>query len=303
MYSGTWNKQPCLMKVLAEKNSDCTLERLVQTWNHPCFVAPLEIVTFSSGCIVLILPRWDGSLDELAGDMPMEAFSACCSQLFPALEFLHKQGFVHVDIKPDNIVYKRHEGIWTFAFIDFGHLSRAGVKSGYSGTPIYQPRELIEAFVHDKPVTPEPWHDTFGLLASMLYLKTGRLPYGPDMGTSAYVDLVSQNQVGDTVQLCSACRSRLSGDVKFCGQCGFKIVEPVADVKDERTILLADTVVEYLTCAYSTNCKGPLAGCGPRNCRVTARKWRSQKRRNLKLEGKRYTICNACFTALSRISN
>ena len=47
----------------------------------------------------------------------------------------------------------------------------------------------------------------------MLYLKTGRLPYGPgslvqtiitfheycvDMGTSAYVDLVSQNQVGDT---------------------------------------------------------------------------------------------------------
>src|SRR5690606_12744079 len=72
-------------------------------------------------------------------------FSSAMAQILDALEYLHQQGVVHQDLKPNNILIDRHGVI---RILDFGLAHRIGrirtlsPASGLVGTPRYMAPEL-----------------------------------------------------------------------------------------------------------------------------------------------------------------
>ncbi|MEG4799727.1 bifunctional serine/threonine-protein kinase/formylglycine-generating enzyme family protein [Microcoleus sp. ARI1-B5] len=96
-------------------------------------------------------------------------------ELLPVLKFIHEQKIIHRDIKPDNIMRRRSDGV--LMLIDFGVskqlsgtvMSRLGTQIG---TPGYSPFEQMkggEAY---------PASDLFSLGATAFHLLTGVHPYG-----------------------------------------------------------------------------------------------------------------------------
>jgi formylglycine-generating enzyme required for sulfatase activity/tRNA A-37 threonylcarbamoyl transferase component Bud32 len=95
-------------------------------------------------------------------------------ELLPVLNFIHEQKIIHRDIKPDNIMRRRSDGV--LMLIDFGVskqlsgtvMSRLGTQIG---TPGYSPFEQMkggEAY---------PASDLFSLGATAFHLLTGLHPY------------------------------------------------------------------------------------------------------------------------------
>jgi formylglycine-generating enzyme required for sulfatase activity len=95
-------------------------------------------------------------------------------ELLPVLKFIHEQKIIHRDIKPDNIMRRRSDGV--LMLIDFGVskqlsgtvMSRLGTQIG---TPGYSPFEQMkggEAY---------PASDLFSLGATAFHLLTGLYPF------------------------------------------------------------------------------------------------------------------------------
>ena len=92
-----------------------------------------------------------------------------------ALEKVHKRGFVHRDISPDNIMITEDD---TAKLLDFGavkSVSSGGsatehpiVKRGYSPVELYSTTGLIG-----------PWTDVYALAATIVFLTTGTAPEEP----------------------------------------------------------------------------------------------------------------------------
>ena len=59
------------------------------------------------------------------------------------LRDLHAEGYVHRDVKPENIMFLPRENAWTV--IDFGCTARAGVAAPLSYTLVYSPPEVAAA--------------------------------------------------------------------------------------------------------------------------------------------------------------
>ena len=67
-------------------------------------------------------------------------------QICRGVEFIHKEGFIHLDIKPFNIVFYARNSDYDLRIIDFG-LARAllgcqGIKVGMCGTIEYMSPEV-----------------------------------------------------------------------------------------------------------------------------------------------------------------
>ena len=65
-----------------------------------------------------------------------------------ALCFMHEQGFIHRDVKPENIVFANGY----YKLIDFGLTRRGGAKTmltGYTITRIFRPPEMLRAGMED----------------------------------------------------------------------------------------------------------------------------------------------------------
>lgn len=94
-------------------------------------------------------------------------------QILPVLQFVHDNGAIHRDIKPDNIVRDRASG--KLFLIDFGAVKQAaaGVSAQSSivfGTQGYAPPEQVSG----EPVYPST--DLYALGVTCLYLLTGKKP-------------------------------------------------------------------------------------------------------------------------------
>jgi serine/threonine protein kinase len=94
-------------------------------------------------------------------------------QIGAALEIVHKNGLLHRDIKPDNIILR--QGTQEVVLIDFGIAREfnSGVKQTHTGL-VSEGYAPIEQYLTQAPRTPAT--DVYGLAATLYALLTGQVP-------------------------------------------------------------------------------------------------------------------------------
>ncbi len=101
-------------------------------------------------------------------------------QALEGLAFAHKQGFVHRDLKPQNILLSGAEPQWVAKIADLGlakSFINAGLSGmtmtggGFSGSLLFMPREQVVDFKYVKPVS-----DVWSMGASFYNMLTGDFP-------------------------------------------------------------------------------------------------------------------------------
>ena len=124
-----------------------------------------------------------GGLEGLAkakgGKLPVGEAVPLMIQALRGLEFMHKQGFVHRDLKPQNILLRGSGGRLTAKISDFG-LSKSFQSSGLSGftatgtaagTPQFMPPEQLSNFKYVKPPS-----DVWSMAATLYNMLSGGYP-------------------------------------------------------------------------------------------------------------------------------
>lgn len=154
--------------------------RLLQTLQHPRVLGCLGVGR-DGPWTFLVLPWIDGApLSAHVASGPLERRLAldCGFQVLEALEYLHRKGVVHQDVKPDNLLLDRR-GACTLC--DFGLafslmdalVDRVGGVRRVAGTSSYRAPEQSDP---DAPVGPPA--DLYGFGVTLHRLLTGRLPEG-----------------------------------------------------------------------------------------------------------------------------
>ena len=146
---------------------------------HPNIVTVFDVVESPQGDFISMEYLDDGSLsDRLAVGLSVQQSLAVLAQLGAALEAAHGRGFVHRDIKPDNVLFRdSHTPVLT----DFGiarminpdsqRMTQAGLAVG---TPSYMSPEQISGDPIDGRA------DQYSLGAMFFQMLTGELPYKAD---------------------------------------------------------------------------------------------------------------------------
>ncbi|BAZ39856.1 serine/threonine protein kinase [Calothrix sp. NIES-4101] len=115
-----------------------------------------------------------GEAYVMAG-MPLNEATAIhyVRQIGAALEVVHKNGLLHRDIKPDNIILR--QGTQEVVLIDFGIAREfnSGVRQTHTGM-VSEGFSPIEQYLSQAPRTPAT--DVYGLAATLYTLLTGQLP-------------------------------------------------------------------------------------------------------------------------------
>jgi len=156
--------------------------RLQARLTHPCIVRVTDVVVLLGG-LGLIMDRIDGpSLRALLdrGRLPLAQAVALGAAMLAGVAHAHSQGFIHRDLKPDNILMEpTGDGGWQPRITDFG-LAKARTPDGPTrtrtgvgmGTPGYMPPEQYRDVAGVGPAA-----DVFALGCIFYELLTGRRPY------------------------------------------------------------------------------------------------------------------------------
>jgi len=146
--------------------------RMVAALDHPNIVKVLRYFE-ANGTAYFLMPYYQGHalhhLLDSAGSFDREAARALMLPLMDALEYIHKQGVVHQDIKPANI-YMTDNG--DPILLDFGVAAAdSAVATDKLGSAGYAAPEQSAA-----KGSIGPWTDIYGLAATLYRCVTGRIP-------------------------------------------------------------------------------------------------------------------------------
>ena len=144
--------------------------------SHPNIVA-VHDVELSPGVARIIMEYVEGStLVDIAEDLTDDSLASVVKQIGAGLEYAHRNGVLHLDIKPANILVSI-EGHVKIA--DFGLAALSG-SAGYSaaqgGTVGYMPLEQMEG----EPASEAT--DQWAFAAVIYELSTGEFPYEDELG-------------------------------------------------------------------------------------------------------------------------
>lgn len=107
------------------------------------------------------------------GHIPEETLVALLAPLLDGLTVVHRSGYLHRDIKPDNIYVRDEDG--SLVLLDFGAARQTATERAESGaivTPGYGP---IEEYASGSG-RQGPWTDIYSLGATLYWLITGKKP-------------------------------------------------------------------------------------------------------------------------------
>lgn len=114
--------------------------------------------------LFLVMEHIDGSSAERHPPETFEDLAWICEQVAGGLHSMHQQGYVHADMKPNNIIVDEKNNA---KIIDLGQSCRSGtVKERIQGTPDY----IAPEQVHRRAITPKT--DVYNLGATMYWMLT-----------------------------------------------------------------------------------------------------------------------------------
>lgn len=169
-----WADEPTAIKLLQREARACLAVR------HPHLVPLRDAhVTRPPYFLAMDLLPGESLRRRLRRDYRLEAPTALwvARQVAEALAALHQAGFLHGDVKPDNV---RLAGEGTAILLDLGFAHRPGenaalFEQGYVlGTVNYLAPELCGEEPADGPAA-----DVFGMGVTLFEMLTGQLPYPP----------------------------------------------------------------------------------------------------------------------------
>ena len=150
---------------------------------HPSIVRVLELPAGRQSCLYTVMPLYEGELLErrlarLPG-LTLEEGRTIAVRLARAAAALHRDGIIHRDIKPDNIIL---ETSGSLKLLDLGAVRLPGLEDEASvdipGTPAYVAPEMF-AGEHGNPAT-----DLYAIGVTVFRALTREYPYGNGDATS-----------------------------------------------------------------------------------------------------------------------
>jgi tetratricopeptide (TPR) repeat protein len=128
-----------------------------------------------------IAMRWvDGpTLLALRGETSLEQQLRLIAQAAEGLHAAHREGLIHRDVKPSNLLVERTpDGDWKPWIADFGiAVWSAGGPAELAGTPAYLAPELLGDGAGAGAITADRRSDVYGLGVTLYELLTGALPF------------------------------------------------------------------------------------------------------------------------------
>ncbi len=153
---------------------------VTRSLRHPNIVALLDLGRQQERFYFALEYCDGGSAETLrrisGGVLPLATVIRIASDALEGLSFAHESGFVHRDLKPDNVLLA---GDGTARLADFG-LAKNFQQSGLSGmtttgvvagTLFFMPREQLTSYRQVRPVS-----DVWSLAATLYHLLTGEYP-------------------------------------------------------------------------------------------------------------------------------
>jgi serine/threonine protein kinase len=154
--------------------------RTIARLQHP-HILPLYDYGVEDDILYLVMAYIDGgSLSQRIdkGRVPLNEIERLLRQIAPALDYAHRQGVIHRDIKPDNILLDREGNV---LLADFGIVkltegdSRLTATGGLVGTPAYMAPEQGTGDTH---ITGSA--DLYSLGVVVYEMMTGQQPFTAD---------------------------------------------------------------------------------------------------------------------------
>ncbi len=155
--------------------------------NHPNIVTVFDF-DMDSDEAFLVMEYVDGRsladlLDDVGGSLTLDEAAAIFADVSSAIVFAHENGVLHLDIKPENVLFTR-SGRAKVADFGIAELSTlAGHGSAFGGTPGYMPIEQLEG----SPVSERT--DEWALAALTYEIVTGDNPFADATTEGAIVRL------------------------------------------------------------------------------------------------------------------
>lgn len=163
--------------------------RLAAKLTHP-HIVPIHAVEESGAFVFYVMAYVEGETladrVERRGPLPATDAARVLREVAWALAFAHAQGFVHRDIKPDNILLESSTG--RALVTDFGIAAAMGdvLEDRIVGTPEFMSPEQVLGQALDAR------SDLYALGASAFYALTGRLPFRGETPTEVMARQVSE---------------------------------------------------------------------------------------------------------------
>jgi serine/threonine protein kinase len=157
------------------------LERFIQEartlarFDHPNIVRVLSVFEFNNTAYMVMRFEEGGTLSAMLdrrGTLPEPDLLRILLPILDGLELVHKAGFIHRDIKPDNI---HIEGDGRPVLLDFGS-ARQSLGSSNTLTILIAPGYAPFEQYYSDPSAQGPWTDIYGLGATCYRAICGRAP-------------------------------------------------------------------------------------------------------------------------------